>query len=67
MTTQQEQITPGQTYNAGKIRWRVVSIDGDTAYCVRVRKADGQRWVWDKDNGRNFAFAIIREHWELIG
>lgn len=73
MEQTKQEIAPGQTYQAGdgstrSPRWRVLSVNGETARAVRVRKADGKTWEWDQgDEGRDFSLAIIAEHWTFLG
>lgn len=64
-----DSIQAGQVYEVGErrsVRWRILSVDGDTAHATRVRKADGSTWVWDVDAGRDFPLATIVEHWRLL-
>jgi hypothetical protein len=66
------QIEVGQVYEVGggagrfSVRWRILGIDGDTANAVRVRKADGERWVWDESKSRDFPVSLIDEHWRRV-
>ena len=67
-----EQIAEGQVYSttgAGpNYHWMVKRVEGETAYCIRVRKADGKHWdgKWDEEP-RGFDFEIVREHWAYLG